>query len=52
MDDNPLHGTVYGFGFVPRAEVSQLADALRAASNPTRTLLRRRSYASRPAGAN
>jgi hypothetical protein len=29
-----LHGSVYGFGFVPRAEISQLADALRIASKP------------------
>src|SRR5271167_1423887 len=34
INDNWLHGAVYGFGFVPRAEISQLADALRAASKP------------------
>ena len=34
INENWLHGAVYGFGFVPRAEVSQLADALRAASKP------------------
>lgn len=33
-NENWLHGSVYGFGFVPRAEISQLADALRAASKP------------------
>jgi hypothetical protein len=34
VNENWLHGAVYGFGFVPRAEISQLADALRAASKP------------------
>ncbi len=34
VNDSWLHGSVYGFGFVPRAEISQLADALRAASKP------------------
>jgi Dolichyl-phosphate-mannose-protein mannosyltransferase len=34
VNENWLHGSVYGFGFVPRAEVSQLADALRIASKP------------------
>jgi hypothetical protein len=34
INENWLHGAVYGFGFVPRAEISQLADALRAASKP------------------
>jgi hypothetical protein len=34
VNDNWLHGAVYGFGFVPRAEISQVADALRAASKP------------------
>jgi hypothetical protein len=34
INENWLHGAVYGFGFVPRAEISQLADALRAASQP------------------
>jgi hypothetical protein len=34
VNENWLHGVVYGFGFVPRAEISQLADALRAASQP------------------
>jgi Dolichyl-phosphate-mannose-protein mannosyltransferase len=34
INDNWLHGAVYGFGFVPRAEISQIADALRAASKP------------------
>lgn len=34
VNDSWLHGAVYGFGFVPRAEISQLADALRAASKP------------------
>jgi hypothetical protein len=34
VNENWLHGAVYGFGFVPRAEISQLADALRAATNP------------------
>ncbi len=33
-NENWLHGSVYGFGFVPRAEISQLADALRVASKP------------------
>ena len=33
-NENWLHGSVYGFGFVPRAEVAQLADALRLASKP------------------
>ena len=28
VNENWLHGAVYGFGFVPRAEISQLADAL------------------------
>jgi hypothetical protein len=35
INDNWLHGSVYGFGFVPRAEISKVADALRAASKPT-----------------
>ncbi len=34
INENWLHGAVYGFGFVPRAEISQLAAALRAASKP------------------
>jgi hypothetical protein len=34
INENWLHGSVYGFGFVPRTEISQLADALRAASKP------------------
>ena len=34
VNENWLHGAVYGFGFVPRAEISQLADALRAVSHP------------------
>jgi hypothetical protein len=34
VNENWLHGSVYGFGFVPRAEVSQLSDALRLASKP------------------
>jgi len=34
VNENWLHGAVYGFGFVPRAEISQLAGALRAASLP------------------
>ncbi|HKN13554.1 MAG TPA: glycosyltransferase family 39 protein [Candidatus Binatus sp.] len=34
VNENWLHGAVYGFGFVPRAEISQLAAALRAASKP------------------
>jgi hypothetical protein len=34
INENWLHGAVYGFGFVPRAEISRLADALRAASKP------------------
>ncbi|HLX03977.1 MAG TPA: glycosyltransferase family 39 protein [Candidatus Binatus sp.] len=34
INENWLHGAVYGFGFVPRAEISQIADALRAASKP------------------
>jgi hypothetical protein len=34
INEDWLHGAVYGFGFVPRAEIAQLADALRAASKP------------------
>jgi hypothetical protein len=34
INESWLHGAVYGFGFVPRAEISQIADALRAASKP------------------
>jgi Dolichyl-phosphate-mannose-protein mannosyltransferase len=34
INENWLHGAVYGFGFVPRAEISKVADALRAASKP------------------
>jgi dolichyl-phosphate-mannose-protein mannosyltransferase len=34
VNENWLHGAVYGFGFVSRAEISQLADGLRAASKP------------------
>ena len=33
-NENWLHGSVYGFGFVPRAEISQLSNALRLASKP------------------
>jgi len=34
VNENWLHGSVYGFGFVPRAEIAQLADALRNSSKP------------------
>jgi hypothetical protein len=34
INENWIHGAIYGFGFVPRAEISQLAAALRAASKP------------------
>jgi Dolichyl-phosphate-mannose-protein mannosyltransferase len=34
INENWLHGSVYGFGFVPRAEISKVADALRAVSKP------------------
>ncbi len=34
VNENWLHGAVYGFGFVPRAEISELAGALRAVSHP------------------
>ncbi len=34
VNENWLHGAVYGFGFVPRAEISQLAGALRTVSHP------------------
>ena len=34
INENWLHGAIYGFGFVPRGEISQLAAALRAASKP------------------
>ena len=34
INENWLHGAIYGFGFVPRAEISQVAAALRAASKP------------------
>jgi hypothetical protein len=34
VNENWLHGSVYGFGFVPRAEIAQLSDALRLASKP------------------
>jgi len=34
VNENWLRGSVYGFGFVPRAEISELADAMRAASKP------------------
>lgn len=34
VNENWLHGSVYGFGFVPRAEVAQLADAVRNSSKP------------------
>ena len=33
VNENWVRGAVYGFGFVPRAEISQLADALRAVSH-------------------
>jgi hypothetical protein len=35
INENWLHGSVYGFGFVPRTEISKVADALRAASKLT-----------------
>jgi hypothetical protein len=35
INENWLHDSVYGFGFVPRTEISKVADALRAASKPT-----------------
>jgi hypothetical protein len=35
INENWLHGSVYGFGFVSRTEISKVADALRAASKPT-----------------
>jgi hypothetical protein len=34
VNDSWLHGAIYGFGYVPRAEVSQIANALRTASKP------------------
>jgi hypothetical protein len=34
VNENWLHGSVYGFGFVPRAEISQLADAIRTSTKP------------------
>ncbi len=34
VNENWVRGSVYGFGFVPRAEISELAGALRAASKP------------------
>jgi hypothetical protein len=34
VNENWLHGSVYGFGFVPSSEVSQLADAIDRASTP------------------
>jgi hypothetical protein len=34
VNDSWLHGAIYGFGYVPRAEATQLADALRAATRP------------------
>jgi Dolichyl-phosphate-mannose-protein mannosyltransferase len=35
INEDWLHGSVYGFGFVSRTEISKVADALRAASKPT-----------------
>ncbi|HYL60900.1 MAG TPA: hypothetical protein VEU51_18690 [Candidatus Acidoferrales bacterium] len=34
VNENWLHGSVYGFGFVPRAEIAQLAAGLRDSSKP------------------
>jgi hypothetical protein len=34
VNDSWLHGAIYGFGYVPRAEVSEIANALRSATKP------------------
>ena len=34
VNDSWLHGAIYGFGFVPRDEISRIAEALRLASKP------------------
>jgi Dolichyl-phosphate-mannose-protein mannosyltransferase len=34
VNDSWLHGAIYGFGYMPRAELTRLADALRLASKP------------------
>ena len=39
VNENWLHGSVYGFGFVPRAEIAQLADALRNSSKPDQDVI-------------
>ncbi|MGH7947609.1 MAG: glycosyltransferase family 39 protein, partial [Candidatus Binataceae bacterium] len=39
VDENWIRGSVYGFGFLPRAELATLAQALRRASPPERDVI-------------
>ena len=51
-NENWMQGSVYGFGFVPREEVSRIGARCTMRAAPTRTSSRRHSSPSRPIGAS